>query len=1237
MADGVTTRILDIQVRYKDALDQIAKYRKAIEDARKQQKDLKKQLDEGKISQDEYGRQMEATRSYISAQNSAIGVLNRQVQNQMKAEQEQLGSLMQWRAELSNLTAEYDRLSQAEREGAKGSALKDKINDITSKLKEAEFATQRYYRNVGNYPQAMGGATVSADQLNDALSTQAKTASEAIRQNEVLQTALAGIDPNAAGASDAIDELNKKIKENNEIIDEHDRKSESLIDSLGGLLGVNTRLGSSFESLANNSSASFMEGLNVKARALWQTLTGLLANPYILVFLGIAGAVGAAKWWYDYNKGLVEASRLTTEFTGLHGDQMKAYRNEVQAIADTYGKDFKEVLESANVLSKQMGISCSEALSLIKDGFIAGADANGKFLDTVSEFPAYFKEAGISAEGFVAITTQASTSGVVSNKALDSIKEANQRLREMSEGTSQSLKDLGLNATKIQQELTDGTKTTFEVMQEVSGKLAELPASSKTSAEAVANIFGGAGQDAGYQYLTTLKDIETNMDVVKEKGGEMARLQEEQLNAQIDLENTLSSLFDTTGGWFESVTTQAKIFVTQGLANIIKGVVDIINYWVDLYNESLIVRTVIQNLVTSFKNVWAAAKFMLNSVISGFKGLGGVVKAVFSFDIKHPIDSINRVKEAYTEGVNAMAVEWKAFGTEVINNGKDALDNILNGKAQHISYEVSFDESEVESPTPKPDSKKGNSSGKKSDSENKSGSSGKTPEGQEVELVRKAEDEMLKIVNDAYDARHQQIISAYDREIGDLKMQLLTKKNLSAEETERINAQILELEGKKNAEILELERSVLNGTTSAYEAKQKQTQAQYDRQIADYRKKLETDKTLTEKSRNAINSIIESLEVQKQKSLDKLFQEELGKQIENRQRMIELELAAVKAGSDEEFRLKMQQLQAQREAELNNVELTQEMRLAIESKYRKMSQDLQDQHEQEIWEKQQEKMRARFESESTMLTAQNEKKLANLELMGASESQIELQNLWNQHAEQTSALAQMQEELSTMRQQDGESRTEFEQRQAAKRAVIAAQEAKIKQTEAGVEKTAYSSITAAIDAMGEHSKAFAIASKAIALAEIAINTGKALAAGISQAQSVPFPANIAAIATTVATILANVATAISTVKSAKFAEGGKVNGAGTGTSDSIPARLSNGEFIMTARATKMFEPLLLAMNNIGRGVPILTSRSYQAADTAEQLSTSFKDAVQEIRPVVSVVEITEAQDRVNMIENLDNF
>jgi hypothetical protein len=46
-----------------------------------------------------------------------------------------------------------------------------------------------------------------------------------------------------------------------------------------------------------------------------------------------------------------------------------------------------------------------------------------------------------------------------------------------------------------------------------------------------------------------------------------------------------------------------------------------------------------------------------------------------------------------------------------------------------------------------------------------------------------------------------------------------------------------------------------------------------------------------------------------------------------------------------------------------------------------------------------------------------------------------------------------------------------------------------------------------------------------------------------------------------------------------FAKGGKVSGSGNGTSDSIPAMLSNGEFVINAKATSKHLKLLTAINN----------------------------------------------------------
>jgi tape measure domain-containing protein len=63
-----------------------------------------------------------------------------------------------------------------------------------------------------------------------------------------------------------------------------------------------------------------------------------------------------------------------------------------------------------------------------------------------------------------------------------------------------------------------------------------------------------------------------------------------------------------------------------------------------------------------------------------------------------------------------------------------------------------------------------------------------------------------------------------------------------------------------------------------------------------------------------------------------------------------------------------------------------------------------------------------------------------------------------------------------------------------------------------------------------------------------------------------------------------------------FAEGGHVRGPGTGTSDSIPARLSNGEFVVNAKATAENRALLEAMNS-GKEMH-LAAGGYVSAATA---------------------------------------
>lgn len=333
----------------------------------------------------------------------------------------------------------------------------------------------------------------------------------------------------------------------------------NLNDSMGSFGIIAGSFGNSLQSLGN--AGSMFEGLSGIGK--------IFQNKWLLG-LGTVGAAGAGiGWWVNYNKGLTEATRLTQQFTEKSGEDLKAYRTEVQAIADFYGKDFKEVLIGANAVSKQFGISAEESIRLIKDGFIAGADANGEFLDTLREYPAYFKEAGISAETFIAITAQAAKSGIYSDKGVDVIKEGNLRIREMTAATAAALEGIGISADKVQEQLRTGQKTTFDIIQMVSERLNELPDSASVVGTALADIFGGPGEDAGLQYIRTLKDIKTNLSDVKDETGELGQAQEDMIESQKRLSTELSLLFDATGGAFESMAARVKASIASMNADLL--------------------------------------------------------------------------------------------------------------------------------------------------------------------------------------------------------------------------------------------------------------------------------------------------------------------------------------------------------------------------------------------------------------------------------------------------------------------------------------------------------------------------------------------------------------------------------------------------------------------------------------------------------------------------------------------
>ena len=102
-----------------------------------------------------------------------------------------------------------------------------------------------------------------------------------------------------------------------------------------------------------------------------------------------------------------------------------------------------------------------------------------------------------------------------------------------------------------------------------------------------------------------------------------------------------------------------------------------------------------------------------------------------------------------------------------------------------------------------------------------------------------------------------------------------------------------------------------------------------------------------------------------------------------------------------------------------------------------------------------------------------------------------------------------------------------------------------------------------------------------------------------------------------------------------FSEGGLVTGPGTGTSDSIPAMLSNGEAVMTAQAVNDWGAMLSAMNVASGGNAIQVSNLPQRNDGMKGMERMMERALMNMpAPIVSVVDINKGQKRVKVQNSL---
>lgn len=1030
-------QILDIKVKYEDAIYGIIRYKEKIDQLKASIKDLQQQEKDKTITTNEMKVQTEAINATIKEYQYNVRALQKEIQNNVRTENEQEGSLKQLRAQLSNATKAYDEMSKKEREGAKGQALAQHINEITDKLKLAEEETQRYYRNVGNYYNSMMQA---ADDLQG--------------------TEFFGMDI------------------------------------------VNDTEVSNIIKLAQN-----MDGLTDKLKAFGKTAIGLVMNPYFAALAGVVGVGMAFKWFYDYNKGLMEATRLTREFTGYTGEALETMRNSIAATADTMGKDFKDVLGTADNLMANFHLSGEQAMDVINKGFASGADLSGDMLQKIQQYAPTFHDAGISADQMVAIIQQ-TRSGIFSDKGLDIIDMASKKIREMSSGTAASLDAIGISSKQVQKDLANGTKSTFDVIQEVSTKMKDFGADSQQVGNVLKNVFGKQGAQAGIQLIEQLDTMSTSLDEVKKQTGEWGETQLENIKLHKELNTYLSSMFDMSQHGFEEMIEKGKMFGTKVLVQIMKGLFNTINYFIDWYNESLLLRGVIQTLGAAFRGVWSVVKGVANLIIDSMKQVGrslkgalDILEGIVTFDLskaqqgfKEIFDLSKFIKEGWKD--------IKQTGADFGNAFADGYENAVNGRLQHL--------------------KLANVDGGATSSEPVNGNKGTTP----------AKGSTTK-----------------------------TKAQKAKEETE----------AKAEAERRKKQEKELQAQIALI-------QFQYNEQVMDAKKRYLAG--MYDNERDYSNDL-----------------EQLEKDMVARS--IDAYVAAGQIGAEkaQEMQAKLLDIMIKAKADIKN-----------------QAKEIVDGINKEFEDAEKARKDADIMSGGT---GEEEDDTAKLERYKTF-----LQSKLDAYKDYAAVQEQLQKDLSD---------AEVEEQEEANKKKAALQEEQLKMMSDMIQ-TMGDGLSEFFESEDKslHSFLKSMLTSILDAIEIAVNAyfAQILAKEIASKSW----GGVASAAALMALVKAAFAGAKALVKG--FSTGGYVQGSGTGTSDSIPVRLSNGESVMTAKATSMFSPILSAFNQLGGGVPIVanTGGSNIGMDMlAAAVARGYQMAPQ---PVVSVEEINRTQRRVQTIESI---
>ena len=403
----------------------------------------------------------------------------------------------------------------------------------------------------------------------------------------------------------------------------------------------------------------------------------------------------------DFTKDINKTKLALRQMDVQNIDEISAKIHELSTV---FNEDSIQIAKAANAMTKQIGGSFESNLALLQAGYEKGANLNGDMIDQFKEYGPQMRELGLNASQMLAIMAKAGKEGLFSDKAIDSIKEANLSLKEMGPTQLEALKGIGLGVKDL------AGKTSFEAVQMISKAMNGASAQAKQLA--LTDIFKGAGEDAGMGFILGLGTMDLDPNNLKSfqamdagMNTWLAKFQSKIANVMgslpiqdvaafvmtaaglISILTTLNGVMSFTAIWTKIVTAAQWLWnaamtanpiglIVVGIGLLIGLIVLAINKWDEWGAAITLFLGPIGTVIGMFKSLydhWESIKkaFADGGILAGLKRIGIVLLDALLKPIQQLLSLIGKIP-----GMGAVA----AFGAAKIQELRKNLDLITPGE-----------------------------------------------------------------------------------------------------------------------------------------------------------------------------------------------------------------------------------------------------------------------------------------------------------------------------------------------------------------------------------------------------------------------------------------------------------------------------------------------------------------------------------------------------------------------------